>query len=191
MKNLIKTMVVIVSLIIFISCNTNNKSIDKEKEIIKKEVQLPNKSKIELFNNVNKLESVLSENGIGNVGTWRRDAFGWISGTDYFSFGEHSIKNGMQNNIAYYLESDQECCVEKLKIMLNINNENEKQQGLAKLKKVVQKTFESLNLDVPNGLLSNVSNGKEFQANNEFFTTILELDKSKIDTWKLTIISKT
>ena len=133
----------------------------------------------------------MSKNGIGDLRRWRGDELGWFSSTDYFSFGKQSNTNGMQNNLAYYLESKQNSFVEELKIILNINNANEKKQGLVKLKTITQKTFKNLNLDIPKGLLTNISIGKEFRAENEYFVTKLELDKSKIDTWKLTIVSKT
>lgn len=149
----------------------------------KERAELPKKSKIEIFNNVSELKTILSKNGIGNLRRWRGDELGWFSSTDYFSFGKPSSKNGMQNNLAYYLESKQSGFVKELKIILNINNANEKRQGLSKLKTIVQKTFKSLNLEIPNGLLTNITKGKNFQAENKSFYTKLELDKSKIDTW--------
>jgi hypothetical protein len=165
----------------------------KTENILKsgKKEKLPMKSKLEIFNNVNGLKTELAKNGIGTLRKWRGDELGWISSSDYYSFGKESKTNSMQNNLAYYLESHQESFVEKLKIILNINNASEKKQALAEFKKTVQKTYKSIGLELPNGLLTNISNEKEFQTENENFNTKLELDKSKIDTWKLTIESQT
>ncbi len=171
--------------------SSSHKGWMKSESIIKsREKSKPEKSKIEVFNNVNELKTVLSKNGIGALRNWRGDELGWFSSSDYFSFGNQSNINGMQNNLAYYLENRQKTFVKELKIILNINNAKEKKQGLSKLKIITLKTFKSLSLEIPNGLLTNISKGKEFQAENEYFFTKLELDKSKIDTWKLTIESQ-
>tara|TARA_R110000796_G_scaffold143477_1_gene260039 strand:- start:412 stop:870 length:459 start_codon:yes stop_codon:yes gene_type:complete len=148
------------------------------------------KPKIEIFNNVNELKTVLSKNGIGALRDWRGDELGWLSSSEYFSFGSKSDIKGIRNNLAYYLESSQNTFVKELKIILNINNSKEKKQALSKLKTITQKTFKSLSLEVPNGLLTNISKGKEFQYGNKYFFIKLELNKSKIETWKLTIESQ-
>lgn len=140
---------------------------------------------------MNGLKTVLAKNGIGTLRRWRGDAYGWISASDYYSFGRKSYVNGMQNNLAYYLESEQEGFVEKLKIVLNINNANEKQKGLTELKKIIQKTYESIGIKLPIGLLERITKEQNFKAENKNFRTELKLEKSKIDTWKLTIDSET
>lgn len=82
--------------------------------------------KLTAFKNVEELQAKLSENGIGVLRRWRGDEIGWMSSSDYFSFGLASNDNGMRNNLAYYLESDNENYVRTVKLVLNINNAAEK-----------------------------------------------------------------
>jgi hypothetical protein len=96
----------------------------------------------------------------------------------------------MQNNLAYYLESDKLNYIKTLKLVLNINNKAEKKQALLKFKETVEMTFKSLSLETPKGLQEAITNAQFFQADNDTFTTNLKLDKSNIDTWKLTIETK-
>jgi len=56
--------------------------------------------------------------------------------------------------------------------------------------KAVEKTFKSVGLELPNGLLEACKSGKEFKSNQSQFSVASDLSKSKIDTWKLTICSK-
>ena len=146
--------------------------------------------KCRIFNEVKKVQSLLSGAGIGTLRQWRNDSFGWISSTPYYSFGSSSSVNGMQNNLAYYLESESENYIEKVKIMLNINNGSEKYQAISKFDKISKKTFELLKLKMPNGLSEAIKSGKKFSSENSEYKVLLVLNRSKIDTWKLTIEAK-
>lgn len=92
--------------------------------------------------------------------------------------------------MAYYLSSDVEDYVKTLKLVLNINSKKEKRKALNKFKDTVEATFKSLKLQMPKGLKEAITKEKEFSADNEAFTTYLILDKSNIETWKLTIETK-
>ncbi|MBS0028248.1 hypothetical protein ACTJJ0_05700 [Chitinophaga sp. 22321] len=146
--------------------------------------------KLTAFKNVEELQDKLSENGIGVLRRWRGDEIGWMSSSDYFSFGLASNDNGMRNNLAYYLESDNENYVRTVKLVLNINNAAEKGLAINQFKKIVKNTFKSVQLEMPKGIFDGFQYGKEFQATNKNFITSISLDKSKIDTWKLTIETK-
>lgn len=146
------------------------------------------KMKIEIFNDVDKTKKTLSNNGIGELKNWRGDELGFMSITDYFDIGTN--KNGIANNIAYYLESDNEKYIKSAKILLNINNKSQTEQAISKFKEVSDLTFKSLFLETPNGLLDSILQQKDFNSENDKFSTKLILDKTKIDTWKLIIESK-
>lgn len=146
--------------------------------------------KVTLFNDVSAVQKALGQNGIGALRKWRGDELGWMSSSDYYSFGSSSADNGMQNNLAYYLESNNQNSVKTVKLILNINNATEKSEALSLLGKTAQETFTSLNLQIPKGLINAIKSGKYFNADNSNFSISFSLDKSKIDTWKLTLETK-
>lgn len=146
--------------------------------------------KCKVFNEVKQTQTILSKVGIGKLRQWKNDSFGWISSTTYYSFGSSSSINGMQNNLAYYLESENERYIETVKLMLNINNSSENSQALSLFGKITKKTFLSLKLKVPNGLLTSIKNGEDFTSDDSEFSVSLVCNRGKVDTWKLTIKAK-
>lgn len=146
--------------------------------------------KLAAFRNVGELRNKLSENGIGELRKWRGDAIGWMSSSEYFSFGSASNDNGMKNNLAYYLESNSENYVSTLKLVLNINNAAEKEQAIKQFKKLVTNTFKIIQSEMPKGIFDQLQSGKDFYASDTNFTTSVSLDKSKIDTWRLIVETK-
>ncbi|SKA30556.1 hypothetical protein SAMN04488128_103312 [Chitinophaga eiseniae] len=148
-------------------------------------------SKIAVFNNVNGLRTELSKNGIGELGSWRSDDLGgFMSITDYYRFGTASSVNGLDNNLAYYLESNHETYAEKLTLVLNIFNSTERNAAISKFKATTEKTFGALNLTTPPGLIKAVGIPKPYTYNNKFFRVSLEREQNNIETWKLTIMSQ-
>lgn len=147
------------------------------------------KVKVDVFNDIEKTRSLLSSNGIGELHSWRSDEMGgFMSITDYFQFGDDL--NSPQNNLAYYLESDNEHVIKTAKLILSIHNKREKKQALTKFKDLVELTFRSLSLEIPDGVFDALRREKKFEAMNDRFMTSLKLDRSKIDTWKLIIETK-
>lgn len=145
------------------------------------------KAKLTIFNDISKTRQALSGNGIGDLGDWKSDQMGgFMSITNYYQFGD-----GMpQNNIAYYLESQDESYIQTAKLTLNINNKSEKKEAIAKFKDVATATFKSLSLEIPQGLIEAIDKGKEFESSNDNFSTSLKLYKSKIETWTVKIETK-
>jgi len=97
------------------------------------------KLKIPLYSKIDELRTELSKNGIGKIGSWKKDELGWYSFTDYHSFGNTSSVNGMQNNIAYYINGRQKENANEVKIVLNINNDKETKKALELLNTISQK----------------------------------------------------
>ena len=178
--------------LILASCGDNNtKTVDDQNSTSQTSNSAPTTTaKVDIFNNVAEVKNILSQNGIGELRKWWTDGYGWMSSTDYYSFGSPSAKNNTQNNLAYYLESENENNLETVKLILNIFNGQEKNEAILKFKSVTVKTFESLKLPPPNGLIEAIKKPKEFQSDNENFSVVLKCDKSNIDTWKLTIQTK-
>lgn len=148
------------------------------------------KVKISLYSKIDELRTELSKNGIGKLGYWKNDELGWYSFTDYYSFGNSSSINGMQNNIAYYINGRQKENANEVKIVLNVNNDKESKKALELLNSISQKTIKSLNLEMPKGLSQSILNQKPNEFENDIYQISLELDKSKIDTWNLIISTK-
>lgn len=163
-----------------LSCSKNeNKKID--------DPEIKN-LKIEAFQDVDGTINKLSDNGIGGLGNWKGDELGYISSTNYYEFGNSS--GGLSNNIAYYLESDEEKNIKTLKLVLNINNKSEKKLALSKFLEITESTFQDLSLPITDELINAITQPKELSLNNGVYDLKLELDKSKIDTWKLIIQSE-
>lgn len=148
-------------------------------------------SKIAIFNNIKTLTTELSRNGIGQLHSWRSDGMGgFMSITDYHRFGTASATNGLDNNLAYYLESNNEDYVEKLSLVLNINNAAERRDGLAKFKTVTERTFKSIKVAIPSGLIRSIEASKACSYSNQMLSATLERENNNIESWKLIIKSK-
>ncbi len=145
--------------------------------------------KIREFNDAKTLVELLSRNGIGQLKEWKNPfEMGWGSLTDYYQFGSASEENGMANNIAYYLEGNQSS-VYNLKLILNVNNSKERKQALSFFSDIANRTFKSLFLPVPSGLKEAILNANEFEEKSDSYSTSFMLERSKIDTWELLIVS--
>ncbi len=153
-----------------------------------------NSSKTEesnIFQDPNELITKLSENGIGNLKPWSNPMdIGWGSCTDYYRFGPINNDNGMDNNIAYYVEGI-ETEVTKMYINLNINNSDDKINALNLLIEMSERTFETLGLKMSDEIKESILNSKEYEYNVGGYTISNKLEKSNIETWKLTFERKT
>lgn len=148
-------------------------------------------SKIDIFNNIKPLITELSRNGIGQLHSWRSDGMGgFMSITDYYRFGTASAANGLDNNLAYYLESNNEYYVEKLSLVLNINNAAERRDGLAKFKTVTERTFRSIKIATPSGLIKSIEAPKAYSYSDGTLSVSLERENNNIESWKLIVKSK-
>lgn len=159
-----------------------------EKPAVEKEVDKV--VKISTFNDPAELKKILSQNGIGPINHWRQDALGYVAFSFYFPFGSPSSINGMQNNVAYYLESKEKDYAESLKLILNINNSKETGHALEEFSNLASKTFKSIYLNTPSNLLKLISKGEEFNYSTDSYQVKLEFVKNKIDTWRLIINTK-
>jgi hypothetical protein len=146
--------------------------------------------KLQAFNDVTALVESLSQIGIGRMRPWRKEeGLGYFSATDYFRFGEAG-GNGLENNLACYLESESEEHVEKLQLVLNIFNSAERSNALKLFGATAKKTFQSINLPLPAGRLSNFTSARSFKHNAGSADIQFEREKNNIETWKLVIVSK-
>ena len=132
----------------------------------------------------------LSLNGIGQLSEWKNPFdMGWGSLTPYFQFGSVKQGKGISNNISYYLEGTEKECT-KISIILNINNPEEKSDGLNFLNELTLKTFETLEYKKDDDLHKNILKPKEYKSDKEDYKVYLTNEKTKIDSWKMTIERK-
>lgn len=172
-------------------CGSNsNQEVTKNNNKENVETASQTKKSGNIFDNPNELTAALSQNGIGNLKDWSNPMdMGWGSLTDYYQFGAAKDGVGMQNNIAYYIEGTENKAT-KLYINLNINNPADKKNALKFLNEISQKTFKTLNITMPKELSDAIINSKPYQTDIDGYSISNQLDKSKIETWKVNIGSK-
>lgn len=170
------------------SCNQSNSKTEDNSPSASKTERAPKNEGV--FDNPTKLCAALSQNGIGDLKDWGNPMdMGWGSLTDYYQFGPQKDGVGIQNNIAYYLEGT-ESSVNNLVINLNINNSSDKKNALKVLAEITEKTFASLNLSIPTDLTKAILSSTYYKGEVNGFIVCNELEKSKIETWKVIIKKK-
>lgn len=143
--------------------------------------------KIDIFNDVEKTRNRLSNNGIGNLSSWKYDfEGGFQSITSYHSIGEEIIKYGLSNSI----ESKNEYCIEKLQLVLNINNKSERELALSKFKELIVKTYQCLELKLPVNILDVIGKIDKFEYEDLVSISDLETHTGNVDTLILSIRTK-
>ncbi len=146
--------------------------------------------KIKLFNDPNSLAKSLSQNGIGELKPWENlQEMGWGSLTGYYQFGENKDGIGMQNNLAYYLESE-ENYVTNVLINLNVNNVKGKKAGVKLFSDITEKTFKTLELEIPKELLKSIQKGVKYNSESDIYKVTFEVEQNNIETYKTIIESK-
>jgi hypothetical protein len=140
-----------------------------------------------LFENPNLLVEKLSENGIGKLSKWDNPFnVGWGSLTPYYLFGNVKDGFGVSNNVAYYLDGSENFC-SKITIVLNINNSDERKEGLRFLSDLTEKTLKTIGLSYDNELKNNLVSGKVYSFKGKGFDIKVEKENSKIETFKVII----
>lgn len=188
----------IVNCILFVRSENYNKAFNFEYALDNLEEVFPkndendendeNKASVELdiFKNIDEVKTKLNSVGIGKFGDWKNFEVDWSAITRYYSFGSGS----RQNNLAYYLSSENKNYIRRLKLVLNINNSSEKQQAIEKFKSVGEQTLRKLKLEIPNDLWDKVDSRKDFLLTSDKYSISVILEESNIDTWSLVIESK-
>jgi len=145
---------------------------------------------VPIFNKVDELRNTLSDIGIGSVRPWRRDAVGWLASSDYFEIGKAGSK-GLKNNLAYYLDSEQEHQVNTVKLKLNINNLAERELALAAFAEISQITLNHLGLLIPPPIKEALEAGRERKYEEDrFMVTITTDNDPQLPSWRFVVESK-
>lgn len=145
-------------------------------------------SSIAAFNRISDTFTALESNGIGRLRKWKNDGQSFISSTDYFDLGIGK-DDMLPNNIAYYLYGESIVHIDKLDIVLNINNVEDKDYAVAFYVDTVKKTFNQLGLTLPDGLVDSIQKGEKFKITKKIATIYFVLNATDIETLKLSIES--
>ena len=172
----------------------NKKSYSDTANEISKEQEQPinieQEEKVSLFNNPNKLVSILSENGIGELKKWQNPfGEGWVSMSEDFEFGKKPNAHGFINSIGYLIEGS-ETQVKTISIDLYIYNASEKHPALNFLAEVTNKTLKCLGVTMPEKLKNLILSSEKLNQdlNDYHISTVAE--KGNIETWTLSIERK-
>lgn len=161
------------------SLNSNEGENVKQNNPEKSEKQ----EKENLFDNPNKLVSILSETGIGELKGWQNPSdAGWGSMSEDFEVGKQKNAHGFKNSIGYLIEGS-ETQAKKLGIYLYVFNPSEKQHALTFLSDVTDKTFKSLGLEMSKEVRNSILDSKKLRIEVSGYILTIDLEKRKIETW--------
>ena len=154
------------------------------------QINTENPKNKDFFDNPSEMCTILSENGIGELKQWSNPMdMGWGSMTDYYQFGNSKDGVVSQNNISYYLEGT-ETAVNSLTVTLNINNSADKKDALLFFADITEKTFSSLKIEFPPELKKSILRSKKYKNEVSQYLVSNELEKSRIESWKVTLKRK-
>lgn len=143
------------------------------------------------FNDVEDAKAKLSQVGIGKVSDWKENGNATVSSTTpEYQFGDPSALNNTRNSLSYYLESSGYHSIDKLMLILNINNPLQRDEAIKLFGTTVISTFKQLSTPIPDGLIAAIDSSNYFKSDDDKYYTELNLEKSKIDILKLIIATK-
>lgn len=155
---------------------------------IPKTTSSKSKVKIELFNHIDKVKKVLSQSGIGKLGKWNIYEEDFFSVSTYYLY---PIEIGAVPNTMMYNLCGKTDHIEKLELILNLNNLVNNETTKNKFREIAELTFSCLSLRIPKGLIQTIIDGKNYEYANEIFITTLKIEKyASMHTWTLSIITK-
>ena len=145
------------------------------------------KAKILSFNHIDETRDKLSAIGIGKMSEWKEDTTGgFTSMTPEFELGEKKL-----NNIAFVLEGFNKNYINSFQIILKVGDPKEQRQGIAKLKDIATKAFETLDIQMPSMLPNAILNGKAVNVDGVDYGTSLKIDSAKVETWTVRVTTRT
>tara|TARA_R110000796_G_scaffold88850_6_gene191947 strand:- start:4986 stop:5594 length:609 start_codon:yes stop_codon:yes gene_type:complete len=158
-------------IITLISCNEN-----KIKEQIEKAISTPftNPPKLDVFNNVVQLETILTNKSTLKFTTWTKGNRWWSAHTPINLFGNHSMDNEYQNDLGFQIFGAEENYVNEIQLVLNISNLKEKKEALNHLAIFAEQTLFKLDIAIPDNLKIEILNDNQYFFENEFYYILLK-----------------
>ena len=146
--------------------------------------------KVNIFNDSNKLRERLSENELGKLSNWEYVSSSYISQSKVYETDSPTNTDEDSNVITYYLESKDTSTVEKIRLVLIINNIKGKAIALKRLSSLTNKTFIAMSQNMPNGLINAISKSEEFNFENDTIKIALSIEKRETYSLEVIIESK-
>jgi hypothetical protein len=163
--------------------NTNNKLYYKMESHTRgqdgKVVKSETNYLLKLFNSPQELCSILSNNEIGKLSEWKALNAGTnlFSSSSSFQIDSQENEDSIKNIISYLILGNKNL-VKELNIIMDINNEKQRNYGLNFLISITEKTLISLNLDLDKSIKNDISNAikspRKFKFENESFVIYID-----------------
>lgn len=113
-------------------------------------IVLPALAAADFFNQPQRLCSALVADGLHTSG-WKSNKAGpgeWSCMTKFVPFGTAGA-NGMENNISFYVNGASSSRVKDIRIKVNINNANERNQAFIRLNSAAKLLFKTISQPIP------------------------------------------
>lgn len=106
--------------------------------------------------------------------------------TTLVPFGQAG-SNGMENNIAFYVNGTSPNRANDIRIKINVNNDRERGKAFARLRSATQALFRSLGQSIPSKLTDALAQQKPAEFSAEFGKVELLLETGRIDSYKVVL----
>jgi hypothetical protein len=110
----------------------------------------------------------------------------WLCMTTLIPFGTAG-SNGMENNIAFYVNGTSPSRANDIRIKININNSGERTQAFSRLDSATKTLFRAISLPVPPELSKAISQQKAISVRTAFGRAELILEPGRIDSFKIVL----
>jgi hypothetical protein len=144
--------------------------------------------KLRAFANVEDLRNFFSSLGYV-VRPWKQDEMGWSFSTPYKEFGTPSPVTTLQNNLAFYASSENDAYIQKVKLILNLNNRGERKSAVLQFTEQAQLLLKKLNVVAP-GLEKSVNKFKPFEQDlGDCRLVFATISGPQTDEYSLSVVS--
>jgi Family of unknown function (DUF6030) len=142
----------------------------------------------EFFGQPQKLCSALASEGLSTEG-WKasRGTPGeWLCMTPLTPFGSVGT-NGLENNIAFYVNGTNSSRANDIRIKININNPAERKAAFTRLEKATKALFKAIGEPMPAELAKALSQQKPVSLDASYGRAELVLEPGRIDSFKVVL----
>jgi hypothetical protein len=142
----------------------------------------------EFFGQPQKLCSALVSEGLGTEG-WKASSGipgEWLCMTPLTPFGSIG-SNGLENNIAFYINGTDSSRANDIRIKININNPAERKAAFASLEKATKALFKAIGEPLPAKLAKALSKQKPVSFDTSYGRAELVLEPGRIDSFKVVL----
>jgi hypothetical protein len=145
----------------------------------------------DFFSNPNKSCKSLSQVGISTGGWKPSKAFpgAWLCLSQMQPFGRVG-PNGMENNIAFYINGTNRAYTNDIRLKININNPREKAQAFSKLTKATEQLFKYHSAPIPKELSKALKSNTPGSWQTPWGKAELILEGGRIESFKVVLINK-